>query len=549
MIYKVCSFPGTDPHSGERLISVVRPEDSETFLKTAQALHPKIQKYVAALKPDPQKVYVMVIALGASEYYGQNINGDIFPEAALLHEGEDYGYRTFLNGHAFRHHQNKDPNAAFGMIPVSIWNNEMKRVELILELDRNKAQQFDAQDIIDKIEAGVSVSVSMGCKVPYDICTICHNKAKVRAEYCYHLLNEMGTIYPDGRQVGAVNTMPRFFDLSFVFIGADKIAKTVCKIASGGCCPACQASADGVKKSVAAIVESGDAPELQLKTAAVAPFMWNPKTAATKKLSDIFKNTPSTFVRSTVPLLERSEPNLPRKILDHMGTQGPLGDALATPSLMGMVLKPSEYQRIILIRLGQKPLADRLESHGEVFGPSGKVDESVSMGQFSPDLCSRLTPHLKERSGFGPILQKRVLQILIVRPKVAEAQEISKRGLLEKISQGYNGYRLQLLSHLPHELPKVLENNADLAAELFHDRFVEVFSKEAAGIGTNLIPVKPLLGLFPILYFLSAHWKSQEMNGRRLGFVKKFVAERPELSSLLAAGVWAQAAARNAALV
>ncbi len=539
MIYKICSFPGIDPHTGEKLIQVVRPDEPGPFLKTAQALHPKIQQYVSGLKPALDKLYVLVIALGASEYYGQNINSDIFPEASLLHEGTDYGYRTFLDGRVFRHHQNKDFNTSLGTIPLSVWNPDMRRVELILEIDKGRAARFDAQDIVDKIEAGVPVSVSMGCKVPYDICTICHNKAKTRAEYCYHLLNEMGNIYPDGRQVGAVNTIPRFFDLSFVFIGADKIAKTICKIASGGLCLVCQASADSAKKVVEQLSRDPAVPELQTKVAAL-------KLSKQRKLSDIFKDTPSNFVRSVVPLLERSEPDLPAKVVDRLGTQGSLGDALATPSLMGMVLKPCEYQRIILIRLGHRPLADSLESRGEVFGPSSKVDDSVPMGRFSPDLSQHLMPHLHERSAYGPILKKRVLQIVIVRPKTASAKEFSKRGLLEKISQGYNGYRLQLLSRLSHDLPDVLEKNSDLAAELFHDRFVEMFSKEADGIGTNLIPVKPLLGTFPILYFLSAHWKAQEIDGRRLGFIRKFVAERPGLSAMLAVGAWAQVAARQA---
>src|SRR6185295_11826397 len=39
---------------------------------------------------------------------------------------------------------------------------------------------------------------------------------------------------PDGRKVAVRNDTPRFFDISFVFIGADKTAKVLAKLASVG---------------------------------------------------------------------------------------------------------------------------------------------------------------------------------------------------------------------------------------------------------------------------------------------------------------------------
>jgi hypothetical protein len=366
----------------------------------------------------------------------------------------------------------------------------------------------------------------MGCKVPYDICTICGNRAKVRADYCYHLQHEMNKVYDDGRQAGAINTLPRFFDMSFVFIGADKIAWTICKIASGGCCLICEkvAAQKGLKKEAA--------PRKQ--AAAV-------KRSTSQKLSDIFKETPSNFIRTSVPMLEDSEPDIPRQTLDEMGSRYPLEDSLATPSSMGMVLKPREFQRIVLTRMGMKTMADDLDSRGEVFRQTPEVDDSISFGRFRPELCRSLLSHMQERSGFGPILQKRILRILVVRPKLAAVEKISKRGFLDKIAQGYNGYRLRVLSDMPSGLESVLEQNPGLTEEILHDEFVEAFSKGSA-VRTNLIPLKPLLGMFPILYFLSAHWKAQELHGKKLGFVRKFVAEHPELSTLLLAGAWGGAA-------
>jgi hypothetical protein len=220
--------------------------------KTAGTVHPKVQEWLKSYKPSPNQIVMLVNALGASEYWGQNVNGDVFPWAALIHECSPkcqsshpvddltrrqlpvYGYQTFLNAHPFMHHQNKDPSRAFGKVALSVLNHKMKRVELVVILDKNKARQFGAQRIIDRIEAGEYPDVSMGCRVPWDQCTICGHKSRTRKDYC-SCVRELGMnkVLDDGRKVGVINWYPRFFDISFVFIGADKTAKCMAKLASG----------------------------------------------------------------------------------------------------------------------------------------------------------------------------------------------------------------------------------------------------------------------------------------------------------------------------
>ncbi len=128
MIIKVCQFQAQ--HNGERLIQVFQPGQMESLQKTAAPLQPDVQRYLEKLKPDARKIYVLVNALGAGEFWGSNINGDWFPENALIHEGMDYGYKTFLNSHCFAHHVNKDPAKSFGDVEKSVWHPDMKRVEL-----------------------------------------------------------------------------------------------------------------------------------------------------------------------------------------------------------------------------------------------------------------------------------------------------------------------------------------------------------------------------------------------------------------------------------
>lgn len=227
--------------------------------KTAEAfemrskLHPRVQDFVRAVRPTGSGIYVLVNALGAGEYWGSNVNGDLFPEKGLIHAPANwegllanpdqarevgtawpFGYPTFMGAYPYKHHVNKDPSRAFGRVELATWNPKMHRVELVVYLDRARCMQFDAMDIIERIEQGEFPDVSMGCKVPYDVCTICENPSKTRNDYCEHALRMMNKILPDGRKVAVRNDHPKFFDISFVFIGADKTAKVMAKLAQKG---------------------------------------------------------------------------------------------------------------------------------------------------------------------------------------------------------------------------------------------------------------------------------------------------------------------------
>jgi hypothetical protein len=228
-------------------------EKTAGALEMRSKLHPRIQDFVRAVRPTSSGIYVLVNALGAGEYWGSNVNGDLFPEKSLIHAPENwegllvnperarevgmawpYGYPTFMGAYPYKHHVNKDPSRAFGRVELATWNAMMHRVELVVYLDRALCMQFDAMDIIERIEHGEFPDVSMGCKVPYDVCTICETRSKTTADYCQHALTMMNRILPDGRKVAVRNDYPKFFDISFVFIGADKTAKVMAKLAQKG---------------------------------------------------------------------------------------------------------------------------------------------------------------------------------------------------------------------------------------------------------------------------------------------------------------------------
>ena len=70
------------------------------------------------------------------------------------------------------------------------------------------------------------------CKVSYDVCSICGNQAKTRAQYCDHLKIFMGRTMNDGRRVYAINPNPKFFDSSWVDRPAEVTAGVLAKVAS-----------------------------------------------------------------------------------------------------------------------------------------------------------------------------------------------------------------------------------------------------------------------------------------------------------------------------
>lgn len=191
--------------------------------KTAE-ISEELQQFVKDLKRKVDVTYALVNALSAGEYYGSNRNGDYFPEQALLAY-----HKTFeALGGIYKHHINKDSTLSMGKIIFSHYNPVMHRVELILELDNRKASP-----VISALEKGELPAVSMGCRVPYDVCSICGNRAKTRALYCDHLRNQMNETLSDGRKVYAINTMPKFFDISVVTIPAERTAGFIRRLLVG----------------------------------------------------------------------------------------------------------------------------------------------------------------------------------------------------------------------------------------------------------------------------------------------------------------------------
>jgi len=215
------------------------PNDRREFVKRAGHAGANIfADRAGRLSFVKDEVPVHLIALGASEAWGPNRNGDAFPEPVLKRSHD-----TFVKfAYWFRNHRNKkeDGHPHYGVVKASAYNPEMRRVELLVGLPatdraaREMGCDGPADREVEKLARGEDIAVSMACRVPYDVCSGCGNKARTREEYCRadscpyggcrdnltRLVKKGGDVH----LLHVVNDDPVFFDISNVFRPADRTA-------------------------------------------------------------------------------------------------------------------------------------------------------------------------------------------------------------------------------------------------------------------------------------------------------------------------------------
>lgn len=204
-------------------------KDLRDFIKRAS------HKFVDILKQSdlaPGEHPIHVLAIGSTEDYGPNRNGDGFTRSCC----KNYHDTFVKHARFYRHHQNKDPSKSYGRVIASEYNPVMHRIELLCGLNATKeAADRNGGLVADKemqaLESGKDIPVSMACKVAFDVCSGCGNKARNRTEYCDEdtcpyggLKYNMGKVAEDGHILHADNPHPKFIDISAVHRQADRIA-------------------------------------------------------------------------------------------------------------------------------------------------------------------------------------------------------------------------------------------------------------------------------------------------------------------------------------
>jgi hypothetical protein len=208
-------------------------EDLRSFIKRAGH---SVADQIRNLEFKPGEVPVHTIAIGASEWFGMNRNGDGFKEATC----KQY-HKTFEKyGRLYRDHLNKDPEKSYGIVKLAIYNEPMHRIELVNAYNGTKAAAernggYVADKELAELEKSGTLAGSMSCTVPYDVCSVCGNRAKTRADYCTGvdeggscpgggLRTKIATVLADGTPVFADNPEARWFDWSSVWRPAERTA-------------------------------------------------------------------------------------------------------------------------------------------------------------------------------------------------------------------------------------------------------------------------------------------------------------------------------------
>lgn len=389
----------------------------------------EILDFAETVESDPKFCYAHVIAMADSEHYGSNLNGDCFREEELTrmqteaearkNRGKYAGvcvpaYKTFETAKFYRNHANSPMDTHYGDVPLAVWNDQMKRAELIIRIYRDAEGMGPGAEGDPKlaclVDEGGHFCVSMGCRIHHEICKYCGHENELTRDRCDHLKYAMNRIMPDGRQVSADNIGPNFFDISKVGIPAEPIADSLGKVAG----------------AEAVYVNSArDVADL---------FTGAAKSAWRDKWAEIEKQVPAESTVGDMPTEQccESTTEFPAQMgeselhamLEHGG--GDINSVIATLAACGIVLSPIELAHLTHLAT-----------------PEGSEDMNaptdISLDKFSHAVYTAAKDAIDARSGF-------------VAPRLETGWEPSKiaeaGGSAVEIAPYYAYYR-KLLSSLP----------------------------------------------------------------------------------------------------
>lgn len=560
MLGKKYSLGSTFEATGEQRIKLANFDE----LKSQGA---DIASFLESFKPNPGFTYLHVIAMGAGEYYGCNVNGDYFPEKDLIAR-----HHTFVEqAKVFKEHDNKPTSPSFGNVVFSWYNPKMHRVELILALDKIKGEEFirrqdageqlevsmgcfpagtlitmadGSQKPIETVAPGESVRTHMGrprkvvtamthrytgkmytftiaatpnipehtitatqehpilvyldlntaidqaeasldwvdaqniklgdrviqnpyeessytvfecgevtniavediadtpvynlsveedesfvaenvavhnCRVRFDVCSICGNKATAKNPYCEHIKYHKREVYPDGKQAYMINVNPTFFDISIVRRRADKIAYVLNKVASINSAASLMEKNAELFEHLSSELETSliplaptpdeaifaipDNDDMQKIAATLNDREEQEKLAMVKRIKAQAVRVLQKGIEEALPALERVEPDLPVALLDRMARRHSIEDILHSFFLNAIPMKPKEFTRIIIVQNGIP-----LEKFDDVLAGvrAARPANQIPHGHYQKEIGSLLEKFLMDRSSFLPAVMHRM---------------------------------------------------------------------------------------------------------------------------------------------
>jgi hypothetical protein len=437
----------------------LRGEDFRSFVKRAGFAMADVARKVE-LHPGEELIHG--IALGTTEHYGPNRNGDGFKEAAcrLYHP-------TFVKyARWYRHHANKDTKKSYGIIKYSHFNDDMKRIELLAALNRTKEAAernggLVADEELEALHDGKDVPTSMACKVAYDVCAGCGHKAKNRTEYCTGndeggmckrggVKNRMGFVHDDGFMNHVDNPHPHFFDWSKVYRGADRtsFADGILKAAATG----------GVVIGGAELAEKMGVqlPDIIMDVPAVNLWPTRLEKLATKLAAIEQKFDRGGYQQYDLALSPEFEKEAELDVLP----SGPTHLQLAALAMQKIALPVESWFKLVhgdsckwasadMIRDGLPGIYGRMLADGYIKEASGSLP---SIGGMIPHSHCKwaydLAPELSlDRSHLDIRVKRAAIRGYSV-PDVRRAPLVKSAGAAETLARGYALYKLAFLQAL-----------------------------------------------------------------------------------------------------
>ena len=296
---------------------------------------------------DSRHSIIHLIAMGDSEVYDYNRNGDAFygkgrfvefPEpkgekrAHIQCGNADRAWTFEKYAKVYRDHKNGKNDKVCGDVLKAVHNAKMARVELLISIPHDDpVWRADVQ----KLASGEDLPWSMSCKVPGDRCSICGNFAPTKKSYCSHLKDHMTELTKSGHRVGMLNDHMVYFDISRVRVPADRIAYSLMKVANFGTTQA----------------DRGDHMFIMPRIGIDADpdGVFGKSSAALRKLSEIEKRIEATGSSMIDGLALKDMPELPGALVSMLGDDRPrIGSALQSLADIKISLSLADFARILL---------------------------------------------------------------------------------------------------------------------------------------------------------------------------------------------------------
>jgi hypothetical protein len=415
-------------------------------------------KELLKFEKTPGQTDLHIIALGAYEGTGFNRNGDAF-----LEEDCRKNHHMFKEaGRAVhRHHKNKPNDPKYGTIKASAYNEAMRRVELIVGLDDDKCS-----DILDEQEKKGQTSWSMASKQAYDVCTWCGHKAKTDKDRCECIPGKIGELNKQGVMCGMINPHPKWFEISHVGRGADRIGLSL-KLASD------QRIKPMLPSDYLQLYTGFQPPEDEFIISKKA----TDKRELLRKLAEMEKhveavaqgkgkNTSKDMFLKRQARLKKSPP-IADKDMDELRKHDP-DKAFRGMADHGVVLGPDEFTKYLFGNRANGEVASGMKTH--LPGIFSKLEEEgnadvVNNEKFDPTSMDLLPKGLKDlvaklvdgHSLNGEPSVRRVMRITIeLGPKgddtdLKAKEAPTKNRADEKLAEVYATYKLAALQHMQEQ--------------------------------------------------------------------------------------------------